>query len=378
VKQRYLVIDYETRSEADLKAVGGYEYALHPTTRIMCAAWKLGTLDELEALPEKVWSPIRPSPYGEFKHALLDKSVMLVAHNAFFEQVITRFVLSGIINEPYLKNIPHERWICTASLARSLALPGNLEGACKALGLAAQKDMDGHKLMMKMAKPRKARKDERLIDALEGKEDRTRWHNKQSDLDRLMHYCKTDVKAEAMLLLKCHPLIPSERKLWELDQRINFRGFRVDRDLVKKSLRLISQEIKSLNIETQELTDGAITSTNQRAALLKYLYVDCGFDILNLQAKTVSDVLASGVGFPDARRLLEIRQAVSKSSTAKYAAFESRSRHDSRCRDNLVFHLAGTGRWGGAGVQPQNLPRPKHSAKIIQMAIDAILEVTIP
>jgi DNA polymerase len=55
--------------------------------------------------------------------------------------------------------------------------------------------------------------------------------------------------------------------------------------------------------------------------------------------------------------MLELRQAVSKTSTAKYQAFEMRSRYDGRLRDILMYWAASTGRWGGKGVQPQNFPR---------------------
>jgi DNA polymerase len=358
MSQRFLVMDYETKSKAELKLVGGYEYANHPSTRIMCASWKLGTIDELVKKPEQVWSPYIPSPYGELKRALLDPNITLVAANAFFEQVITRFVLSKIIHEPYLKEIPSERWICTASIARALALPGKLEQLMIALNLGIEKDMEGHRLMMKMSKPRKPTKN-----------NSSEWHNKVSDLKRLMEYCKTDVRAEALVLKHCAPLIPFERKVWELDQRINFRGFRVDRPLVKKSLKLIDEEISKLNEETYIISKTALATTNKLAALK--IYLDSrGVVLPNMQAKTIVDALKAGIDDKVARRLLEIRQAVSKTSTAKFVQFEARTRGDGRCRDNLVYHLAGPGRWGGAGVQPQNFPRG--TIKNTGQAIDII------
>src|SRR5690349_9706025 len=151
--QRFLVLDYETRSEADLKRVGAWEYSVHPTTQILCVGWKLGTREELRTKKAQVWSPAFPSPYGELVSALLDPTVIIVAHNAYFEQVITRNVLSRIIKR--VGEIPVSRWVCTASLARAHALPGNLEGACAALRLPVQKDMEGRKLILKYCKPRK-------------------------------------------------------------------------------------------------------------------------------------------------------------------------------------------------------------------------------
>jgi hypothetical protein len=46
-----------------------------------------------------------------------------------------------------------------------------------------------------------------------------------------------------------------------------------------------------------------------------------------------------------ARRVLEIRQALGKSSTGKFAAMLNRAQGDGRCRSLLMYHGAGTGRW---------------------------------
>lgn len=352
MSQNALVLDYETRSRLELRGtpkrpgVGAVEYARHKSTKLLCAGWKYGPLEKIEEMPTRVWSPAIPSSYGELKRALLDPAVILVAHNAFFEQMITRYVLSLLIHDPYLREIPHERWICTASLARAVALPGKLEHVCEVLKLPVQKDMEGHKLMLKMSKPRKPTKN-----------NPSEWHNSIKDLKRLMQYCGTDVDAEALLLKTLPPLIPFERKVWVLDQKINYRGVCVDRPLVVKILGMIAEETKALNAETVKITGGRLETTNQRAQALKCL-ADMGCSLPNFRAGTIVDALDAGLAEGPARRLLEIRQAVSKTSTAKYVAFDVRSRSDGRVRDLLVYNAAKpTGRWGGAGLQPQNFPR---------------------
>jgi len=60
---------------------------------------------------------------------------------------------------------------------------------------------------------------------------------------------------------------------------------------------------------------------------------------------------------PNMREIIEIRQEGSKSSTAKFNALINRTCADSRIRDNLMYHAASTGRFGGKGFQPQNLMR---------------------
>lgn len=56
------------------------------------------------------------------------------------------------------------------------------------------------------------------------------------------------------------------------------------------------------------------------------------------------------------RQLLEIRQQLGKSSTAKYQPMLNMLRRDGRVGGVFLYHGAGTGRWSGKGIQPQNLP----------------------
>lgn len=362
--QVYLALDYETYSEANLKKVGAFEYSIHPSTEIICASWRLGTRATLAAAPTKTWVPGRDS-HLDLWHAFTDPDVILVAHNALFEQVITRNVFAekylgtaegasayALEQREKIRSLAPQRWLCTASLASALALPRKLADVAAVLKLPVQKDMDGHRLMLKWCKPRKPTKNNPS----------TR-HTNPDELKRLVSYCATDTDAETLLLLKLPELSGRERKVWCLDQAINLRGFRVDRPLVKTVLQMIAEETVLLNSATSRLSRGTIRSTKQRDATLDWLS-DQGAYFADLTKKTVEDALAVGDLPKPVKRMLEIRQAASKSSTAKYQAFEMRSRHDGAVRDILVYHAASTGRWGGAGIQPQNLPRPTISDAI--------------
>lgn len=361
--QLYCVLDYETRSECDLKKAGAYEYANHSSTEILCASWAIGTRKSFKSglYQTYVWSPFAGSDsnYGLIE-ALDDRVMKRVAHNAFFEQVITAFVLPRYLTGRPRSGYILDQWICTASQARALALPGKLEMACQALELPVQKDMEGHRLMLKMSKPRKATEN-----------NSAKWYNKLSDLKRLMEYCKKDVEAEIQLFLATPELSPFERKVWLLDQKINWRGFKVDRPLVETIQEGIKIESERFESETQRITDGVVRSTKQRDATLRWLESQ-GTHLPNLRKDTVSDALKLGLVEGPAFKLLTIRQMASKSSTAKYAAFEMRSRTDGRIRDNLVYHAASTGRWGGSGVQPQNFVRPKYSSNRIDLILDVL------
>lgn len=350
--ERFLVLDYETFSEHDLKKSGAFEYAAHSSTEILCAGFAIGTKEELKKAPVKLWSPLPEfrdkygQNFGELLSALCNESISIIAHNALFEQVITRFVFGKkyMYSRPYLQNIPIERWSCTASLARSIAIPGKLEGAGAALGLIHQKDKEGHRLMLKLSKPKKP-----------SKKDPSTRHTKIEEYERLFEYCAQDVRSEIDLFLALPPLPEKERRLWLLDQRMNLEGFRVDRPLVQGALKLIDLETQEMDAEIHRITNGQILSARQRNEVVKYLKTK-GIGLPDLRAETVRDVLQDKrLKCPTSKRVLEIREAASKSSTAKYQAFEIRSRFDGRARDNTIFFGAHTGRQSGTGLQPQNL-----------------------
>lgn len=333
MSKEYFVYDLETRSECDLKKCGAAEYARHPTTTIFCVSWAMGTKEALKDAPVHSWSPVFGGPKHVLHGMLLNKDVTLVAHNAGFEASVTRHVLSRLLNDARLRELPPERFLCTASLASSLALPRSLEGACSAYGLGEKKDVEGRKLILKYTKPRRPTAN-----------NPEKWHNKIDELKRIIEYCENDVRAEVELFLKAYPLSDFERQLWILDQKINERGFTVDRELVGAALELIEIEKDRIEKETVRISKGEIPSTTQRDKTLLWLEAN-GVELPNLQAKTIRDFLAIGEGPEHCLDILRLRQAASKTSTAKYEAFEARSRSDGRSRDNLIFHGATTGRW---------------------------------
>jgi len=72
-----------------------------------------------------------------------------------------------------------------------------------------------------------------------------------------------------------------------------------------------------------------------------------------------------------ARRALELRQALAKSSVSKLETLAARVSPDGRVRHNYKFYGAHTGRWAGEGVQLQNLPRG--TVKDVEAVTAAIL-----
>ena len=240
------------------------------------------------------------------------------------------------------------------------ALPGALDAVAAALGLSHRKDAEGHRLMMQMAKPRRARRGE--------DPNAIHWHD---DLDRrlrLQLYCRSDVEIECELHERLPPLSPDEQKLWELDATINARGFFVDRKLAEAAQEIARQERKAIDEEIAEITDGKITSINQ-IGKLQALLQERGHNVTSLTKRSVSALLARQPA-PDVQRLLELRAEGAQAAARKLASLLAGIDDDHRLRGTLRFHGASTGRWSGARFQPQNLKKPQ--TKDLNAAINAV------
>ena len=213
----------------------------------------------------------------EFIEAANNPNWIVVAHNAAFEMAIEQHILGPRFGWPL---IPIERHVCTMAMALALSLPAKLENVARALELRHQKDAVGHRLMLMMAKPRKARGDE--------DPNRVYWFEDQDRLGRLYEYCQQDVETERELFTRLQPLSPSEQALWVLDATINQRGFCIDRDLAEAARKIAQAAGPEIDSELAEVTGGAVTAVNQVAKLQAWLEQN-GCAVKDLQRKTVAD-----------------------------------------------------------------------------------------
>ena len=78
-----LHIDFETRSELDLKEVGLHRYARHPSTDVWCLAWAFGD-DE-----PSIWTPGDDWPFERY----IKEGVPVHAWNVAFELEIWNEIL---------------------------------------------------------------------------------------------------------------------------------------------------------------------------------------------------------------------------------------------------------------------------------------------
>jgi DNA polymerase len=354
--------DYETRSCVDLKQVGAHVYSADPSTRILIAVWIiereqgeyedpivwLGKMDAYAASP--------PMPYAIA--GLIKSGCTVAGHNAAFEAAIDAYRAGPVLGWPIPKL---EQLDCTMARAAVQALPLDLERLGVALGLTIQKDRAGHRLMLSMCKPRKPRKDEDPNGVY--------WHYDADKLVRLTSYCVADVRAEIAADRALRPLQANERRVWLLDQAVNNRGVEIDTAFVRTAHKLITRAERHANKRMRQITGGAVDAVTQIARLKTWAQsrgVELPvikktrrsgehFEAAAADKEALQDLL-DGELPDDVRKAFELRLEAAKSSLKKLDRFLSQAPLG-RARGNLQYHAAGPGRWGGRGIQLQNLVR---------------------
>ena len=365
--------DFETRSASNLKKEGAYKYSLDPTTRPTCFAFKLWGEPKVYFLPFHVinrqWKD-QPAELRDLWSRLILNGFEFSAHNSFFERCIYDNILVARYGWP---KIPPRLRRCTAAKAAACALPRSLEGAGEALNLRIQKDKRGYNAMMATCKPTRKYNEWLKTDAdlKAGKRvgpKRMKAHTPECPSmflepeaapdvwNTLYTYCKIDVRAEEELDDALPDLSPSELEIWQLNQRMNWRGLPFDQPTVEKVVGIMEEDGGKKAGELDELTMGLVRSAGCIQSILEFLE-DEGVELPNLQAKTIEDTLKNFDLSDRARSLLELRKALSMASTKKYKKFLERGTSDGRVRDILLYHGASTGRESGAGINPNNFPK---------------------
>lgn len=333
-----LHVDIETFSEADLESVGAYVYANHPSTELLCACW---AIDD---------GPIKTIRYGESIAPLvrdLKKVRVVAAHNASFERILLTTLFTQIAKLELT-------WVCTAAKAAMHALPRKLEKAAEELATVEQKDMEGHRVMLKLSSPKKPTKKDPLTRYLPA--------THPAEFDRLYSYCGQDVKTERAIDDELPDLPQLEREIYWLDQIINDRGIRCDRDLVNLVLQAWDQHLKVINVKCQKLCG---LNATQVGELTKYL------GLTELTKASIEEALSREDLPKKHRRILELRQEANKTSVRKFAAMKAAmGSADHRLRGMFLYFASITGRWGGRIVQLHNLPR--NTAKDFDEVVEKI------
>lgn len=332
-----LSVDIETYSSIDLIKSGVYAYVEAPDFEILLFGYAFD--DE----------PVRVIDLLDFEDisadvmaALTNPAIIKTAFNANFERVC-------IAKHFKLPMLP-EQWRCTSVHALMLGLPGNLDGVAKCLNLNVQKDAAGKALIKYFTVPCKPTQ-------VNGGRTRNLPGHDPVKWARFISYCGTDVEVERAMRSKLIKFsIPEfEQRLWELDQRINDHGVRVDGFFVSHATTCDKRYQKKLESEAIALT--GLDNPNSVAQLKAWLFSEEGVEVESLNKETVPKMLEQ-TDSDTVRRVLELRQEMAKTSITKYQAMKRGLGIGDRVRGLLQFYGANrTGRWAGRLVQVQNLPK---------------------
>ena len=130
----------------------------------------------------------------------------------------------------------------------------------------------------------------------------------------------------------------------------------LDRQLAENAARIDDEYKAQLLAEAKELT--GMENPNSPAQIKDYLHKAAGISVSTLNKKNLDEVEALVKYHRKARRVLELRREMGKTSNKKYAAMLRCVCADGRIHGMLQFcGAARTGRWAGRLVQVQNLPQ---------------------
>ena len=332
-----LSIDIETFSSIDIAKAGLYKYAQSKDFEILLFGYafddepvNLIDLKQGEQLPKKLIA------------ALSDKSIVKTAYNAAFEwYCINRFWKS-----------PIDQWECTMVKGLYCGYPAGLKAIGDAIGLEEDKKklLTGKALIRYFCVPCAPTKSNGGRTRNYPKHDMNKWN-------LFKEYNKQDVVTEREIrkhLSKTH-FPEKEQKLWEIDMMMNACGVKVNRELIEGALAIGRKRTEDLMTEAQEIS--GLSNPNSIAQLKEWLESETGNKIDSLNKKDVPELISS-TDSEKVKRMLEIRQELSKTSTKKYDAMETAMGEGDRVRGLLQFYGANrTGRWAGRLVQVQNLPQ---------------------
>ncbi|MGN0553196.1 MAG: DNA polymerase [Oscillospiraceae bacterium] len=341
----HISIDIETYSSVDIKKSGLYKYVQSDDFEILLFAYSIDSapvqiidLAQGESIPNEV------------RELMFSQECILHAYNAAFEWYCLSkyFYLTELSQMLWLS-----KWRCTMLHGLYCGFPGGLAAVGDALGLPQDKKKMGigKALINYFCKPCKP-------SSANGNRTRNLPRHAPEKWDMFKTYCVQDVVTEMSVenMLSAFPVSEDVQHQWELDHRINAYGVRLDLELVNGAINCSEAITAELMEEAMSIT--GLDNPKSVAQLKKWLEDETDSEIENLSKASVADMLGKDIPQENVKRVLQLRQELSKSSVKKYTAMENAVCSDGRARGLIQFYGANrTGRWAGRLIQVQNLPR---------------------
>ena len=348
-----LSIDLETRSSVDIGKTGVYRYAEDPDFDILLFGVSVNSgpvevydLASGDTIPDEILA------------ALSDDKVMKWAYNASFERICLSVWLRRYYPQYFKSYCPEDdtaskfldpvAWRCSMVLGFYNGLPGGLEKVGAVLGFEQQKLKEGKDLIRYFCCPCKPTK-------TNGGRTWNLPHHAPEKWQLFNQYNERDVLVEQQVQerLRKYPLPDFLWEEYALDQMINDRGIRIDRQMVAEAIRI--DELSKTNLIDRMKKMTGLENPNSVIQMHDYL-ADNGLEMETLAKKEVAAAIKTA---PEAlAEVLSLRLQLAKSSVKKYQAMENSVCADGRCHGMFQFLGAGrTGRWAGRLIQLQNLPQ---------------------
>lgn len=345
----YLYLDMETQNDLSVVDVGASLYAEHPSNHIMCLCFV-----DVDGKEYSITADYgKPIVCDLLQKAAADPNIIFVAHNVAFERAQWR---NAMVPQGY-PDIPLDRWKCTMAKCRAHGLPCSLERAAEWLNLPVKKDMEGNKAMRILSRPKKhggfyTYDEEPIL------------------FEQMYSYCMDDVRAEKYLDEKLKDLIPAERQIWQIDQRMNSTGIQLDLPFVHKANGFAKEAMARQKDRFRELTGinptqrkkfsrfigGRLYYENSDDTMVVY-DDEIGPHIKDTRRPTMEKLLNRRIP-EDVKEAIEIFLESNLPSLAKYEQMITRSDANGVSRENNIYGAAHTLRWGGGGINFFNMKRP--------------------
>jgi DNA polymerase len=337
------MFDFETRSELNLKDVGAWVYSKHPSTEVLMVTWQFQDSDTIH-----IWryhdNPAKVQPLLD---VAVDPDLMLNTFNGFFEYCIWQHCCHRKLGWPKLPGVT--KLLDVQDKAKAMALPANLEELGVVTKAAAKKDKEGKRLIQKFSTPRRG-KAGGFNDPL-APENRDDWA-------AFCRYGIADTKAQTYQDRTLPDLMPKEQIMAWLTNEMNERGVHINLPACRRAERLALRLKEIYNKRASDLSGGLFEKCTQRATVKDWLQSN-GLTLPNMQGDTIKTALRELKLTVKQRRMLEYYQIAGSTSVAKFTKMlEQCDPETGRVHELLSYHRAKTGRYGGLGIQIQNLPRP--------------------
>jgi DNA polymerase bacteriophage-type len=361
MSSNYLIIDFETRSQAELKgknSVGTHNYCFHPTTDPLMLAYGFGDLgvQDMEVKLWRLWAgDLIPA---DLEQALRSDIDVMAWHSTFERYLLWRLGYQ----------VPIHRFQDPQASSRYFSLTGDLAEDGHILNLPQRyaKDKRGEELIKMFSIPttEKANKKKGTPERKYFKD----WSSHPTEWEEFCEYCRQDVVAEREIarrlnIVETFPLPSRERQIWVFDQVVNDRGMPVDRDFVTKAYAL-AERAKKEALESQNQLTGLENSNSnpQMQEWVKsqgYPYGPDGKATLRKEHVTAVLKYNRDKLTPLCARVLEARKAAASTTYKKLAAIMRQISPDNRLRGQFLYMGSSrAGRWSGTGTQLQNFSRP--------------------